>query len=636
MISVESYVQQGKDRLTRWVLDPAVQQLARLAGYWAGGFVLSAASLENGALPLCAALVIGLPGWAAVMAAAGSAMGYWVFWGRLALQPVVWLCFALPISLLAGKLRCCREQQLLLPACGMLITAGTGLGFQLFTGSAVPLLLYLLRVGLTGCCTWLFARARQSDAPIPRWLTAGFFIFSLAQILPLSWLGLGYIAAGAVTVAGAFPGAAVAGLALDLAGVTPVPMTAVTVVGALTGLLPKRNVWLTRLAPGVLSILFMQLAGVWDLRVVPGLFIGGFLGTFLPGPGKLTRRKGETGAAQVRLEMAAGVLTQTQELLGSAWEQHIDTSALVSRAAERACRDCPRREGCEERALLPGIKPDVLDKPLSDVLDIPVVCKKSGLFLKELQLAQGQFRTLRSDRRRQQEYREALVQQYRFLSQFLQELADGLPRRTGDGTLRYSPEISVYGNRPAGENGDRCLRFPGPGGRYYVLLCDGMGTGSGAVREGKTAAGILQQLLTAGFPAAHALRSLNSLCVLRDMPGAVTMDLAELHLDTGKAVLYKWGAAPSYVVSRMGAQKMGTVTPPPGLSVEHMQEKTWSLTLRTEQILLMVSDGLEQEETLEICAELAGSSPADIGTELLRQCCKDDDATVVTIRLKHS
>ena len=53
-----------------------------------------------------------------------------------------------------------------------------------------------------------------------------------------------------------------------------------------------------------------------------------------------------------------------------------------------------------------------------------------------------------------------------------------------------------------------------------------MGTGLGAAQDGFTAAGLLRQMLITGFPAEHALESLNSLLALRGTAGAVTADLA--------------------------------------------------------------------------------------------------------------
>ena len=80
-----------------------------------------------------------------------------------------------------------------------------------------------------------------------------------------------------------------------------------------------------------------------------------------------------------------------------------------------------------------------------------------------------------------------MIQQYQFLSRYLQELSDELGRRQKEQLPFYEPEVTVYGNRPEAENGDRSLCWAGTGCKYYVLLCDGMGTGLGAVQEGRTA-----------------------------------------------------------------------------------------------------------------------------------------------------
>ena len=124
------------------------------------------------------------------------------------------------------------------------------------------------------------------------------------------------------------------------------------------------------------------------------------------------------------------------------------------------------------------------------------------------------------------------------------------------------------------------------GPMVFAILCDGMGTGMGAVQEGRTAVSMLRRLLTAGYPAEHALQSLNSLCALRERAGAVTVDLLELELDTGKASLYKWGAAPSYLVRRSGTEKLGSATPPPGLSVTDDGRKAEKFSLHSVNFVL--------------------------------------------------
>jgi len=171
-----------------------------------------------------------------------------------------------------------------------------------------------------------------------------------------------------------------------------------------------------------------------------------------------------------------------------------------------------------------------------------------------------------------------------------------------------------------------------------VILCDGMGTGDGAVREAKDAQKLLQRLLVAGFPAQYALRSLNSLCALRSRAGAVTVDLLELQLETGRGQLYKWGAVPSYTISTLGAEKIGTSGPPPGLSVADVGDEAYPVSLRRGETLVLVSDGVGEEEALHCCLNMEGLSPEELARSLLTcsQFGGEDDATVVLVRLENT
>ena len=638
MISIQSYVRRGQHTLRRWAVDPKIHAFMRVAAYILAGFCLSAASLGNAALPLAMGLVCACTGWPAVFSALGGCVGYLVFWGSAGYQGMAWIGAGLLTAVALGDSRISRNTPLLLPATAGLITAAAGVIFQMLLQDTTPITLYLLRVALAAGSTWLFSRVLQGRNPILDWLACGFAVLALAQIVPIPYFGLGFLAAGMLSTAGAFPVAALAGLALDLAQVTPVPMTAVMALGYLARLLPRQPKGLFRIAPALAYIAVMWLCSQWDLHPLPGLLLGSILGGFLPSSAKAAHRRGETGAVQVRLEMAAGVLAQTEQLLLEAPVVPVDEAALVTRAAERACGGCPCRRNCKDArriAQLPGL---ILHKPLLNPEELPIICRKSGRFLAELHRSQEQLRSIRADRERQREHRAAVIQQYQFLSSYLQELSDQIGRRADSPGAVYEPEVRIYGNRPEADNGDRCSRFAGTMCRYYVLLCDGMGTGLGAIQEGRTAGTILRRLLSAGYPAEYALRSLNSLCALRDRAGAVTVDLAELQLDSGKVVLYKWGAAPSYVVSSAGAEKIGTAGPPPGLSVTDCQESTEQLSLRRGQTLVMVSDGVGEEDALRCCLDGVGSSPGELATRMLTASTLsgEDDATVVTVRLNTS
>lgn len=631
---ISSYIRQGHHTLRRWALDPGVHRAAEGAVHVLAGFCLSAASLSQGMLPLVLGLVWACRGWQAVLTAAGGLAGYGLFWGAGSLQGLLWTGLSLLGVLLLGDRRISRELPLLIPAVGMLTVSAVGLGFQIFAGDTTAIPLYLLRVALGGAAPWLFHRWQARGEPVAGWFCWGLLSLGLAQIAPVRWLGLGFAAAGAMAAAGTFPCAALTGLALDLSGITPVPMTAVTVLAWSIRFLPRYPRWAACLAPAYVGLLLQYLCGCWDLLTLPGLLLGGVLGGLLPARGKTAPRRGETGAAQVRLEMAAGVLEQTRQILTQIPERFVDEEALVQRAVQTACSGCPEREHCRDCRKLTQLQESILGRPLLTAEEIPVRCRQGSRVLARLRQAQEQLRAIQADRLLQREYREAVVQQYGFLGAFLRTLSDDLSRRTSPGAIAYDPLVAVCGNRESALNADRCIHFAGIQNRYYIAICDGMGTGAGAVQEGKTAAAHLQKLLVCGFPAGHALRSLNSLCALRDRAASVTVDLAEVELDTGKVTLFKWGAAASFLITASGVEKLGSVTAPPGLSVTDGQEQVSSFLMKRGQTLVMVSDGLEEEAVLEACRQPV--SPAALAQVLLEGASAEDDATVVTVQLLYA
>lgn len=633
MVSIESYVQRGRGRLRQWAVDPRVRTLGKGAACFAAGLVLSAASLANAPQPVVLGMLLAATGWQAAVLALGGCVGYLAFWGQAGMQGLVWLGAGLAVALLLGSRKIVQDMPLLLSAIGGFIVSAAGLAFQVLFEDKTGVPVYLLRVALGAATTRLFSLVLDRRDPVADWAAEGLFVLALAQIVPFPRFSLGYIAAGLLAAGGSFPGAALAGLALDLARITETPMTAVLCLAYMTRMIPGGVKWLRFAAPGVVYLLTMGLCGGTDIVPAFGLAIGGGLAVFLPPRPELTHRRGETGLAQVRLELMAGVLSQTQQLLLEAQGIPIDEEALLFRAQERSCGGCPNRKTCQAR--LSPLPTTLLHRPLVENTSLPVACKKPGRLILELRRSQEQLRSIKADRERQEEYRWAVVQQYQFLAQYLQQLSDQLPRRGDKLRQRFRPEVAVCSAGKEKANGDRCLWFTGTGCRYYILLCDGMGTGLGAAQEGQTAGSLLRQMLSAGFPAEYALRSVNSLLVLRGRAGAVTMDLAEIRLDTGRTSIYKWGAAPSYLIKDGVHEKIGTAGPPPGLSVTEGREMVERLSLGRGEVLIIFSDGVDGEAALRHVSYAPEEPPGELAAKLLEEGCQEseDDATVAVVRL---
>ena len=632
-MTVDSYLHRGQNRIRQLAKDPRTGKAGRIAAYAAAGFCLSAASLVNSPQTFCLGLISAFTGWRSLVLALGSAVGYRIFWGTAGSPGLFWALGGGILALSLGKSKLRREVPLLFPALCALIPALTGLTFQLL-GRDIPTLAYLLQVGLGAASAGLFRALVQKRENVTLWAAEGIGVLALAQISPVLWLNPGVIAAGMLGTAGAFPAAVLGGLALDLAQICPVPMTAVMGALCVARMIPGIPRWALRLLPGPVYLLVMQLSGSWDLTALPALALGGLLSVCLPGKPDTARRRGRTGLAQLRLEAMSQVLQQTRALLMEGQEPPIDEDALLKRTLERSCGSCPNRKSCHTPGQLPR---ELLHRPMTENTALPFSCRKPGRMVLEIRRTQEQYRLLRADRDRRREYRGAVSQQYLFLSEYLQQLSQELPRRRDAFTQRFQPEIGWKSRSREAENGDKFRHFTGPGGCCYLLLCDGMGTGWGASREGSSAASLLQRLLCAGFPAEHALESLNSLLILRGRAGAVTVDLARIRLDTGEATLYKWGAAPSWIARGGTWEKIGTAGPPPGLGLNRGLERAGKLNLSRGEALILASDGLDGEDF----PGNAGSpdrAAGELAAQLLEAGAgkSADDATVAVVRLHRS
>ena len=623
----DTYLRRGQRRLRRWIEDPAISAGLWAGGYGLGGFLLSAASIRGTFQPIAMGLLTALSGWQAVAMTLGAMLGYRFFWGTGGIQGTVWAAAGGMAALLLGKRKKFQQQTLMTAMIGASLMAGLGLVYQLIRREEYDFFGYCLRVAVAGGSAALGNRLLYHRDCIVDWLAGGTLTLGLSQIMPIPYLGLGYGAAGLIAVTGAFPGAALAGMGLDLAGITHVPMTAVMCVTYLLRMIPYSERWVRYCCPGAAYLITSALCGIWDPFPLPGLILGGGLGLLMPARPDPVAKRGPTGGAQVRLELSARVMSQLQSILLEQAEPAIDREALVQKARGRACSRCPYQKECQVKN---NLHQELLDNPLS------VTCRKTGRLVREIQRSQEQMRVMKMEQQHRTEFRIAMIQQYRFLSLYLQNLADQLPRRSEPVKASYCVQVSARSHRKEQANGDRCIAFPGVGCRYYVLLCDGMGTGLGAAEEGRQAADLIRQMLSSGFPPEYALQNINSLLTLRGQAGAVTADLCELRLDCGKATLYKWGAAPSWLIRAGRAEKIGTATPPPGISVTETREAVMRLSLSRGEVVILLSDGVDGEAALHRLEWSSDVQTGDLAETLLKKGCAgtDDDATVAVIRLR--
>ena len=314
-------------------------------------------------------------------------------------------------------------------------------------------------------------------------------------------------------------------------------------------------------------------------------------------------------------------------------------------AAEQVCRCCVNFSRCWEQNAeetyqdLCTAGEAILQRGAAEREDLPPrftdrCCHTAG-FLTAVNQSLDELLSRRRESRRRAEGRRIAAGQYLTFEHLLTALTRPQPR----GALRFVPELAVgtackTGNQVSGDRGATCKdRF----GCFYVLLCDGMGTGVPARGESDRAARLLTAFLETGMEADAAMDLINGFYVLRRDSAFATMDLLKLDLRTGNGTLYKWGAAPSYLRRGETVEKIGTVTPPPGLdAAERRVPGQYALSLREGETLVMVSDGAFGEETAQRLTEFSHGSVRDLASCLITLGASDaaDDRTAVVLRLR--
>ncbi len=197
---------------------------------------------------------------------------------------------------------------------------------------------------------------------------------------------------------------------------------------------------------------------------------------------------------------------------------------------------------------------------------------------------------------------------------------------------------------PEQVSGDACDQFCDKAGRAQMLLCDGMGTGKHAAVDGRMAAKLTAQLLRAGFAAQSAARLVNvalSLKCAEEESGA-TLDLLTVDLYTGRAGVFKAGAAPSFLVREGVARVLQAPSLPMG-ACDALVGRTDAFSMAEGDMAVLVSDGVLCDgtdwvlEQLQLCARL-GHTPDQVARAVAdsaarRAGARPDDITVAVLRL---
>jgi len=216
--------------------------------------------------------------------------------------------------------------------------------------------------------------------------------------------------------------------------------------------------------------------------------------------------------------------------------------------------------------------------------------------------------------------------------------------------LRYRLSVGAMTVGKEGRvSGDSYACVEMPGGRYALILSDGMGTGAEAAMESSTTVSLLELLIKAGFSEELAVKTVNSLLLLHS-PGETfaTVDMAVIDLYTGRLQWVKIGAAPGFIYRRDGTAEVIRIPSLPVGIVNPIEVAVVEREFAAGDLLLLVTDGLleahrgqdgKEEWLLQALEEAGGGEPEKIGAFMLNRARLaaggplPDDATVVVAKV---
>ncbi|OAB42723.1 stage II sporulation protein E [Paenibacillus glacialis] len=171
---------------------------------------------------------------------------------------------------------------------------------------------------------------------------------------------------------------------------------------------------------------------------------------------------------------------------------------------------------------------------------------------------------------------------------------DGLATVVFGSAKTFEITTGVAGAAKGGDvfSGDSFSTVELGNGTFAVALSDGMGNGERARQESSTALNILEQLLQSGMDEKLAIKSVNSILLLRS-PDEIyaTVDMALIDQYTAETTFMKIGSTPSFIKRGQEVIVVSASNLPIGI-IQEIEVDLVTLQLQAGDIVIMMTDGL--------------------------------------------
>ncbi len=244
--------------------------------------------------------------------------------------------------------------------------------------------------------------------------------------------------------------------------------------------------------------------------------------------------------------------------------------------------------------------------------------------------------------------REIIAKQFGEISNVITDLSEQVRREWGkeeENECVFSVDVAIKQISKDGENecGDSITQFK-KNKKFYMILCDGMGSGTKAKEESKMTAQLFEEFITAGVEKKSAVKMINSALALKaDRESFSSVDILEIDLSTGDIEFLKIGSAESYLKRNKNIEIVSSTALPIGI-LDNIEVESQKRKVKRRDIIVMMSDGvsevgsgvyknewikkilIEEGDIENICEKLIESAK--------RKMVWNDDMTAIVIKIE--
>ncbi len=193
-------------------------------------------------------------------------------------------------------------------------------------------------------------------------------------------------------------------------------------------------------------------------------------------------------------------------------------------------------------------------------------------------------------------------------------------------------------------SGDSYTFENGISGKVVMAVADGMGTGNAASKKSTMVIELIEELFKSGYEETCIPEMINSAIIKNNEESTVTMDMAAVNLNTGRATIVKMGGAATFILKDGNVTTLSPSSLPAGV-IENVETDVWKEQLTDGSYIIMLSDGVadslpfydKEERLVKIIKSMRHRNPERMARHILTECrsfCtgeNTDDMTVLVM-----